>query len=68
MSADGVVRAKGDPRLSLEERYTDHAGFVARIREAVARQQADGWLMADDAAQIVADAEASDVLKFGTIK
>lgn len=55
--------AKGDPRLSLEERYRDHAGFVAKVREAVARQKAEGWLLADDAARIVADSESSNVLK-----
>jgi hypothetical protein len=53
---------KGDPRLSLEERYADHAGFVARIRAAVAAQQAAGWLLADDAERIVLEAEASEVL------
>jgi hypothetical protein len=55
--------SNGDPRPSLEERYGDHAGFVSRVREAVARQQADGWLLPDDAAAIVAQAEASDVLR-----
>jgi Alpha/beta hydrolase domain len=55
--------ASGDPRLSLAERYSDHAGFVAKVREAVARQQADGWLLPDDAARIIANAAASDVLR-----
>jgi Alpha/beta hydrolase domain len=54
--------AKGDPRLSLVERYSDHKGFVAQIRLAVERQQAEGWLLPDDAARIVADAEKSTVL------
>ncbi len=54
--------ARGDPRPSLEERYTDHAGFVARVRDAATRQQAEGWLNADDSARIIAAAEASDVL------
>ena len=55
--------ANGDPRPSLEERYTDHADFVARIKDAVTRQMADGWLLADDAERIIRDAEASTVLK-----
>jgi Alpha/beta hydrolase domain len=55
--------AKGDPRLSLEERYGDRAGFLARVREAVARQQADGWLLPDDAARLISDAEAGNVLR-----
>jgi hypothetical protein len=54
--------AARDPRPSLEERYRDHAGFVARVRAAVARQQASGWLLPDDAAKIIAEAEASKVL------
>jgi hypothetical protein len=54
--------ASGDPRPSLEERYTDHAGFVAQVRAATARSQADGWLLPDDAARLVAEAESSDVL------
>ena len=55
--------AAGDPRLSLAERYGDHAGFAAKIKQAVAKQQAQGWLLPDDAARIVKDAEASAVLK-----
>lgn len=54
---------KGDPRLSLEERYTDHGGFVSAIRKAVAAQQASGWLMRDDADRLIKEAEASDVLR-----
>ncbi len=54
--------ATGDPRLSLEERYATHAGFVAQIRAATARQQAAGWLRPDDAAALIAAAEASKVL------
>ncbi len=55
--------ARGDTRLSLEERYNDHVGFVAKVREAVAKQQASGWLFADDAERLVKEAEASNVLK-----
>ncbi len=54
--------AKGDPRLSLEERYGDHAGFVTKVRAEATRQVTEGWLFPDDAARIVADAEASTVL------
>ncbi len=54
--------ASGDPRPSLEERYSDHTGFVARIRNAVAKQVADGWLFPEDGSRIIADAKASDVL------
>ena len=55
--------AAKDPRPSLEERYGDHAGFVARVREVVQRQARAGWLLADDAARLVDEAERSDVLR-----
>ena len=55
--------ANGDPRLSLEERYKDHQGFVARVQEIVAQQVAAGWLLPDDAQQLLRQAEESDVLR-----
>jgi hypothetical protein len=55
--------AKGDPRPSLEARYRDHAGFVARVRTAAAEQVRAGWLLPDDAKRIVAQAEASQILR-----
>jgi hypothetical protein len=54
--------ATHDPRPSLEERYGDYAGFVARVRVAVEQQQAAGWLLPDDAAKLIGEAEASKVL------
>jgi hypothetical protein len=55
--------AAGDPRLSLEERYGDHAGFVAKVRVLAADLQARGFLLPDDAAAIVRQAEASAILR-----
>ena len=55
--------ASGDPRPSLEERYGDHAGFVAKVRAAAAEIQAQGFLLPDDAERIVHEAEASAVLR-----
>lgn len=55
--------AKGDPRLSLEERYSDHAGFVAQVRKAVAEVQSEGWLLPDDAERIIKDAATSSILR-----
>jgi hypothetical protein len=54
--------AAGDPRLSLEERYGNHAGYVAAVRKAADDLAAKGFLLPEDAASLVADAEASDVL------
>uniref|UniRef100_UPI003B3B5E2C alpha/beta hydrolase domain-containing protein n=1 Tax=Sphingomonas sp. TaxID=28214 RepID=UPI003B3B5E2C len=55
--------ASRDPRPSLEERYADHAGFVARVRTAAAAQLRNGWLLPEDADRIVDQAENSDVLR-----
>jgi alpha/beta hydrolase family protein len=55
--------AAGDPRPSLEERYGDHAGFVAKVSAAAADLQAKGFLLPDDAQTIVRQAEQSAVLR-----
>jgi hypothetical protein len=55
--------AAGDPRLSLEERYGTHAGYVAAVRTATQRLVRERLLLPDDAARLVAEAEASDVLR-----
>jgi hypothetical protein len=54
--------AKGDPRLSLEERYKDHAGYVDAVRKAAARAVSEGFLLQADADALIKQAEASDVL------
>ena len=55
--------ANGDPRLSLEERYGDHAGFVAAVRDAADESIARRVLLPDDAEVLVRMAEESDVLR-----
>jgi hypothetical protein len=54
--------ANGDPRLSLEERYTDHAGYVAAVTKAAANAVAHGFLLQVDADALIAAAAASHVL------
>ncbi|MDH3228512.1 MAG: alpha/beta hydrolase domain-containing protein, partial [Alphaproteobacteria bacterium] len=54
--------ASGDPRLSLEERYGDHEGYVEAVRSAAANAVAEGFLLPDDAATLIAQAQASNVL------
>lgn len=54
--------AKGDPRLSLEERYKDHAGYVAAVRAAAAKAVTAGFLLQPDADRLIGLAEASNVL------
>ena len=52
----------GDPRLSLEERYSTHAGYVAAVRAAAANAVAQGFLLQADADALIAQADASAVL------
>jgi hypothetical protein len=54
--------ATGDPRLSLEERYKNHDGYVNAVRAAAAKVVASGFLLQADADAIVAAAQASSVL------
>lgn len=55
--------ASADPRPSLEERYGSHAGYVEAVRKAVDKVRAAGFLIEKDAAALVRQAEASNVLK-----
>lgn len=54
--------ATGDPRLSLEERYGSHEGYVAAVKKAAARALRMGFLLAEDAEALVQQAAASHVL------
>ena len=56
-------RASGDPRASLEERYGSHDGYVAAVRKAADRAQAEGFLLKEDAERLVREADASRVLR-----
>jgi hypothetical protein len=47
----------------LEERYGDHAGYVAAVRKAAANAVAQRFLLQKDADSLIAAAEASKVLK-----
>jgi hypothetical protein len=55
--------ASGDPRLSLQERYGDHQGYVDAVTEAAEDLVADRLLLATDAASIIAAAQATNVLQ-----
>ena len=56
-------KASGDPRLSLEERYASHDGYVAAVRKATERAVRAGFLLEPDADRLVRQAEASKVLR-----
>jgi hypothetical protein len=55
--------ANNDPRPSLQERYKDHAGYVAAVQAAAANAVAQGFLLQADADALVAAAQASHVLQ-----
>jgi hypothetical protein len=55
--------AKGDPRLSLEERYSDHQAYVGAVSKAAADSVKQGFLLKEDADRYVSAAEASDIRK-----
>jgi len=52
----------GDPRLSLEERYGTHAGYVLAVTNAANNAVATGYLLPEDAATLIQQAGASNVL------
>jgi hypothetical protein len=56
-------RANGDPRLSLEERYGTHEGYVAAVRKGAAKAMAEGFLLPADAQRLIEAAQASKVLR-----
>jgi hypothetical protein len=55
--------ANGDPRPSLEERYSSHEAYVKLVREAAARMVQEGFLLQEDADRTVKEASASDVAR-----
>jgi len=54
--------AAGDPRLSLEERYGTHAGYVCVVTAAVNKALQQRFLLPSDAPTLIANATASNVL------
>ncbi len=55
--------AVGDPRPSLEERYRDHAGYVAAVRAAIEKLLQQKFLLPEDAERLIREAETSNVLR-----
>jgi hypothetical protein len=55
--------ASGDPRLSLEERYGSHEGYVQAVTTAANQLVNDRLLLRRDADAMIAQARESDILK-----
>jgi hypothetical protein len=54
--------SNGDPRLSLEERYGSHDGYVATVKAAAARLSREGLLLLEVAATVVQQAQDGTVV------
>lgn len=55
--------ARGDPRLSLEERYGNHEGYVAAVRAAAEKAFSEGFLLPADRERLIRQASDSAVLR-----
>jgi hypothetical protein len=55
--------ANEDPRLSLEERYGNHDGYVQAVKTAAQKIVATGFLLQADADAMIDAAEKSNVLR-----
>jgi Alpha/beta hydrolase domain len=55
--------ASGDQRPSLEERYSSHEKYVAKVRAAAERLVRGRYLLQDDADRLIGQAQASKVLR-----
>ena len=53
----------GDPRPSLEERYGTHKAYVDAVKKATDKAVVERFLLRADADRLVAEAEASDLLR-----
>jgi alpha/beta hydrolase family protein len=53
--------AAGDPRPSLEERYADHAAYVAQVTRAAQDLKAQRLLLDEDVAAYIAAAQTANV-------
>ena len=54
-------QAAGDPRPSLQERYTDHASYVGLVTAAARRLQSERLLLEQDVEAYIAASEAAAV-------
>jgi hypothetical protein len=55
--------ANKDPRLSLEERYGNHEGYIAAVIKATERATKEGFLLPIDAQSLIEKAKTSQVLR-----
>ena len=56
-------QANNDTRLSLQERYGSHDGYVQAVRKATERAMKEGFLLTEDAQALIDAAQKSAVLR-----
>jgi len=56
-------RATGDPRKSIEERYTDRTGFVDAVTKAANELVTERFLLREDAEAFIRAAETSELFE-----
>jgi hypothetical protein len=56
----------GDPRLSLEERYGSHNGYVSKVSAAALNAFFQGFLLKADVGSLISQAQASNVCDHGS--
>ncbi len=56
-------RKRGDPRLSIEERYKDEGDYVLQVSRAARKLVEDRFLLPEDAARIIAETENMSLLR-----
>ncbi len=56
-------RSANDPRLSLQERYETHDGYVAAVRKSVQKLIEQRFLLPEDGEQYIKTVQASNVLR-----
>jgi hypothetical protein len=54
--------ATGDPRLSLEERYEDHEGYVNAVTKAAKKLEKQRFLLPADVQRYIEAAQTSNIL------
>jgi hypothetical protein len=62
-ATEATRRAANDPRPSLAARYADDAAYVAAVRQAAARQQAERLLLEEDAVRSIEAARLGRLAK-----
>jgi hypothetical protein len=58
----------GDPRLSIEERYQDHADYVRQVSRAARRLVEERFLLPEDAQRMINEAKKRRLFEKGKVR